>query len=117
LKAQERETVDAEHSFLISKLKCKNCGCQFDVIERTELTYEIQKHDNNRKTLAVEVTHSEREEFEKGLRDLQDLLAKIFGLCSGDSELLTILHNELEDATRLTGNFSRYLKAKAVQKY
>jgi hypothetical protein len=116
LKTQEREMVDADHQYIITKLRCENCGCQFDVIEHTELTYEIQEHGNNGKTLAVEVTHSERKEFEKGLRDLQELLTKIFGSCSGDTELLTILHNELEDATRLTRNFSRYLKAN-IQKY
>ncbi len=103
-----REIEDAD--LLITKLRCENCGCQFDVIERKELTYEITKHGNIGKALAVEVTQSERKEFENRLVDLQKLLSKIFGLYSGDAALMTILHNELQEAILITRNFSRNLK-------
>jgi hypothetical protein len=115
LKPQKQEMVDADHRYLITKLKCENCGCQFDVIERTELTYEITKHGHLGKMFGAALTPKEREEFETGLSDLQELLSKIFGSCSGDPEMLTILHNELKESIMLTRNFSLHLKIKSVK--
>ena len=115
LKPQKQETVDADHSFKITKLQCENCACHFDAIERTELSYEIIKHGHSGKMLGVSMTPSERDEFENRLLDLQKLLGKIFGSSSGDTELMTILHNELQEAIMITGNFSRNLKTKSIE--
>jgi len=110
LKSQKQEIVDSEHSILVTKLRCENCGCKFDVIEHTELTYEITKHGNSGKMFSVAMTPSEREEFENRLYVLKELVSKIFGSCSGDAELMTILRNELQDALMITESFCQHLK-------
>ena len=48
-KLQELDTEygdrqDDEHQVTISKFKCRDCGCMFEVTERTEWETEVTKH-------------------------------------------------------------------------
>jgi transposase-like protein len=38
------ERQDDEHEVTISKYRCNDCGCEFEVTERTEWETEILKH-------------------------------------------------------------------------
>jgi transcriptional regulator NrdR family protein len=44
LGTEEAETGDQDYAASTTKYECQDCGCRFEVTERTELTTEVSVH-------------------------------------------------------------------------
>jgi len=48
------ERLDDDHAILISKYRCKSCGCEFKEIQRTEWQTEVTRHGNYDRLIVIE---------------------------------------------------------------
>ena len=91
------ERLDADHCFLVSKFRCRNCGCEFREVQHTQWTCETTTHGNLGRLLMVEATPQEIRQFEATVDCLDTVVGKIFEASQGDCELLRQLENKLRE--------------------
>jgi len=94
---EKGERQDDEHCLLVSKFKCRNCGCQFTEAQHTQWKTETTKHGNLGKLLTVEVTPQGRKKLQNELESLEQVLSRILQACEGDWELLAVFEFKLRE--------------------